>query len=842
MMGAASGAVPHIGGNSGMEHIWLPVLGLMLVLTLAVLLLPVANRLNFPHTVLLAVAGMAIGWLATYAGAVPAGPAGDALLALSNLHITADMVFFVFLPTLVFESALSIDVRRLLDDVGAIIFLAVIGLLISTFAIGLALWWSSPMALVVCLLLGCIVSATDPVAVVALFRELGAPKRLTILVEGESLFNDATAIVLFSILLAMVTGAGELDLLDGAWDFLRVFIGGVLVGFIIARAYTFVIGRLRKLTLVCITLTITLAYLSFLIAEHYLHVSGVMAVVTAGLVVGSTGRTVIPPSGFHALHETWGQLGFWANSIIFVLVGLAIPDLLAAAHSGQILYLAAVIAAAFVARVAVIFALMPLLARFGIGHRVSGAFRTVMVWGGLRGAVSLALALAIVENTAVDAETRQFISVLVTGFVMFTLFVQATTIRSVMAWLGLDQLAPADRALRERAVAQTMLDVSQHVGRAMTAQGLDVAVGHDLRASYDTRADEAEEKAKGIEGLSEEDWVAVGLATTIAQEKHRYFAQFGDGFISAAVLRELLVRTEDISDALRTRGLAGYEGGLERSLAFHRQFYLAMAMQRRFGMSRLLSNALRLRFEMLLAMCAAIREEVTAGEGAVRDMVGAAAGARVVALLKRRLEAATLQLASIRLQYPDYARTVEERQLGRVALSLEERDYEELLEQALISQDVFDDLMGDIEARRRHLEERPPLDLGLEPARLVRQVPFLSHLSDERLAGIAAILRPVLTVPGEKIVSRGEPGDAMYFVSSGSLLVDLGTEHVQLGNGDLFGEIALLAERPRTADVTSLGFCQLLMLHRRDFLPLLEANADLKAHIEAIAKERLTGL
>ena len=522
-----------------MEQIWLPILGLIFILTLAVLLLPAANRLNFPHTVLLAVVGIVLGLLADAATThLPHGILSDAFRSLSSLHITADMVMFVFLPALIFESALSIDVHRLMEDIGPILFLAVIGLLISTFTVGLPLHWATGMGLVVCLLLGSIVSATDPVAVMALFKELGAPKRLNILVEGESLFNDATAIVLYSILVSMVLAGGEANVLGGIWEFLRVFAGGVIVGYVIARIITWIIERLRKLTLVCITLTITLAYLAFIVAEHYLHVSGVMAVVTAGLVVGSIGRTAISPDAFHALHETWGQLGFWAMSVIFVLVGLAVPELLAAIDKGLLIGLIIVILAASVARAAVIYGLIPVVSALRMGQSVNIAFRTVMFWGGLRGAVSLALALAIFENEAIGPEIRQFIAVLVTGFVLFTLLFQATTIRQVMGWLGLDELTPRDQANRDRATEQILTDITIGAAQAIERHDVERDLAESLVEDYRRRVEAANEKVQGIEGMSVADWVTVGLATFVAQEKSNYFDQFGQGFLSVQVLRE----------------------------------------------------------------------------------------------------------------------------------------------------------------------------------------------------------------------------------------------------------------------------------------------------------------
>ena len=769
---------------------------------------------------------------------LPKGILSDAFRSLSSLRITNELVMFVFLPALVFESALSIDVHRLMEDIGSILFLAVVGLLISTVAVGLPLHWATGMGLVVCLLLGSIVSATDPVAVMALFKELGAPKRLTILVEGESLFNDATAIVLFGILVSMVPAGGEANVLGGIWKFLQVFVGGVIVGYVIARIFTWVIERLRSLTLVCITLTITLAYLAFIVAEHYLEVSGVMAVVTAGLVVGSTGRTAIAPDAFHALHETWGQLGFWATSVIFVLVGLAVPKLLAAIDQELLIGLIVVVLAATFARAAFILGLVPVVSALRFGQSVNVAFRTIMVWGGLRGAVSLALALAVLENEAIAPDIRQFVAVLVTGFVLFTLFFQATTIRPVMGWLGLGELTPRDQAIRDRAMAQILSNVTNGAAMAIERHDFEGDAAETLFADYRQRVATANEKVQGIEGMSEADWVTVGLASFVAQEKYKYFDQFGQGFHSVRVLRQLVVIVEDISDALRSRGVDDYHGAVERSLDFDRRFRATMQMQRRTGWSKPLARALSIRFDVLSAMRSAIRDELETGESEIRALVGDAAGDRVLELTRTRLEAVNLNISCIRLQYPEYARAVEKRRLTRVALRLEELDYKQLVHRALISQDIHDDLMKGVAERARKLDVRPRLDLGLEPDKLVRKVHFLAELSADRIRTITGMLKPYLTMPGEQVITKGETGSEMYFISSGSFLAELEHENVPMGSGEFFGEIALLAEVPRTANVRSLGFCQLLVLERRDFMPFLDANPDLKARIEAVAAER----
>ena len=229
------------------EGVWSTVLGLFSLMTIAVLILPLSKKVKIPYTVLLALVGIIIGFLNSLIGGTQTelGIVGELFHSFESFNLTSGVIFFVFLPVLIFEASLAIDVRKLLSDIRPILFLAVVGLFISTFLIGGAVYAVSGMGFVVCLLLGAILSATDPVAVVAIFKDLGAPKRLAILVEGESLFNDATAIVLFTILAAMIAGTAEADLVTGGLTFLKVFIGGIVVGFVMAHLFSWVITKVK---------------------------------------------------------------------------------------------------------------------------------------------------------------------------------------------------------------------------------------------------------------------------------------------------------------------------------------------------------------------------------------------------------------------------------------------------------------------------------------------------------------------------------------------------------------------------------------------------------------------
>ena len=825
-----------------MEHIHLSVsiLGLIGLLTLVSLLLPLAKRLNFPFTVLLAAVGIVLGLIIEIIGEHPGGWIfGNFLTGLEGLGVTSDIILFVFLPTLIFGSALEIDVRRLLDDIAPILVLAVAGLLVSLVVVGYALYGVSDIDLIGCLLLGAIVSATDPVAVVALFRDLGAPKRLAILVEGESLLNDATAIVLFTILSAMVVSGQDADFLSGAGDFVVVFLGGVAVGLVVGFAFCWIIGRMRDLPLVEVTLTLALAYLVFILGEHYLHVSGVMAAVTAALVLGSYGRTQVSPASWHLMEEVWEQLGFWANSLIFVLVGVLVPSILADVGWTEIGILAVLVVVAIGVRAAIIFGFVPMLTAFRLSAPVSAGYRAVMWWGGLRGAVSLALALIVLEAPGIDPEIKSFIGVMVTGFVLFTLFINAPTMRPLIRMFGYDRLSEADVAVRDRALQCALNRINARVRALAEDNQIDEQLANTVENEYGTRVAAVENEIKSLATVTEEDWTYIGLTALVTRERRLYLRGFEDGVVAPKIARNLLAQADNIADAVKVRRVEGYREAYRRALDFPLDFRVAMYAHRHLGIDQLLGRRLADRIEVLLSTRTVLRRLAERDLQRTQTLVGEAAGKALKELLAERMAATQQALEALGLQYPDYSRDLETAFLRRIALRLEGNEYHTMAEEALISQDVYNDLEEDIDARRRQMETRPHLDLGLNPAKLVAKVPFLADEPPEMIREIAALLKPLLVVPGEKVVTRGEAGDAMYFISSGGVEVGLEPEPVTIGSGDFFGELALLTDKPRNADVTALCYCNVLALFRRDFAHLLERDQALRETINRVARERL---
>ena len=447
------------------------------LLGLVALLPAAARRLRLPTTVLLAAVGFALGFATSHTG--PGGdllpdPLLDFLRGFGELTVTADLFLWVFLPILLFEAALALDGRELGEELGPILVLAVLAVLVCTLLGGLAVWWASGQALAACFLVAAIVATTDPSAVVSIFREVGAPRRLTTLVEGESLLNDAAAIALFGLLLTVILYPSRFDPAGAAAAFLLSFAGGALVGAALGRAAGLLIGRLDGGGPAEVTVSLALAYLAYAVSDLYLGVSGVVATVVAGLVLGTSIRGRLGSAEWAGIRAIWGQLGFWASSLVFVLAATLVPDTLAVVRGADLLALAALLAGALLARLVVLEMVLPLVVRLGGRPPIDHRFRLVILWGGLRGAVTLALALAVTENRRVPAEVQHLVSVLATGFVLFTLLVQATTLRPLLRGLRLDRLGPVERLMRERVLELARAELRDRLSAAAIRHGLEL--------------------------------------------------------------------------------------------------------------------------------------------------------------------------------------------------------------------------------------------------------------------------------------------------------------------------------------------------------------------------------
>jgi CPA1 family monovalent cation:H+ antiporter len=503
-------------------HLPAVVLEISAILALAVVLGIVARRVHLPLTVVLVV----VAFIASVAGITPA-------LGELRGETFEQVVVIGFLPALVFAAALGIDLRAFARNLGAILALAVVGFTLSVVLVGVSLHLMLGTALAVAFLFGALISATDPVAVVAIFKKLGVPRRLLTQVEGESLLNDGVAIVLFAILLDAATG-GVVDPAAGVLRFLAVFFGGALIGAVLGIAASLVLPWLD--TLAAVALTLAVAYGSFVLAEEVLDFSGVMATAVAGMTLAGFAPSRASAQVRTAWEETWGAVDYVANALLFVLIGLAIePDALVAEIGPILLAVVVVLAGRAVAVLLVVWGLEK-VARF---PRVGWRNEAVLVWGGLRGGIALALALALPP----ELPERDRIVALTGGVVLATLLLNATTIGHLVHRLGLDEPSPVDVFL----AAVARLSGVRAARERVSALGL--ADAEQIESRLDDAEAEARETLHRLELTpAQEAHVVLGRALHI--ERRTYQDLSDQGLVPPTVTRALLHQVDDEVDDL----------------------------------------------------------------------------------------------------------------------------------------------------------------------------------------------------------------------------------------------------------------------------------------------------
>jgi CPA1 family monovalent cation:H+ antiporter len=383
----------------------LPLAPIGALLLVACIIAMISRRLGLPYIVGLVVAGFLIALL-------PQSP---------DLPLSRDLIFNIFLPPLVFEAALQLEWRRFREELPLTLTLAFLGVAVAAAVVAAGMHWLVGWSWIGAALFGVLIAATDPVSVIAAFREMGAEPRVSMIVESESLLNDGVAAVGFAVLSAIAAG-GSTGIGAVLPSFVWTLAGGVLIGIAVTGAILIIVGRTDDF-LVEITLTAIAAYGSFLIAEHF-HSSGVIAALSAGLITGNLGWTrAISDAGREHVRSAWEFFAFLANSFVFILIGMSeanqpLRDL------GSI-GVGVAIVLVLVSRVVSIY---PLAALFHRSRwRLPAAYQHTLFWGGLRGALALALALAVPPSVPERG------AIIVTAFVVvaFSILVQGLT----MPWL-----------------------------------------------------------------------------------------------------------------------------------------------------------------------------------------------------------------------------------------------------------------------------------------------------------------------------------------------------------------------------------------------------------------------
>ncbi|MFT4601917.1 MAG: NhaP-type Na+/H+ or K+/H+ antiporter [Arenicella sp.] len=669
------------------------------------------SKIGLPYTVILLIIGLGIGLVGRNEYLLyDLSEYGLNFQVVDNAidwaaHLDAHLILYVFLPILIFEAAFAMDVHTFKKSFTNSVLLAVPGILIAIFLTALCIWalvhygfglglWEWPIIL----LFGTVISATDPVAVVAILKELGASKKLGTLIEGESLLNDGTAIVIFNVIFLGILGTGVAGEGPNPFlEFFRVAFGGVAIG----AAFGYIGLRWMRAVfndmLIEITIIVALAFLTFFICESAFAVSGVLGLVTLGLIMAGPGRTKISPEVQHFIHEFWEFTAFTANTLIFLIVGVVIAERTNFTMN-DVYMLLIVYLIIHVVRAIVIAVLYPFMKRAGYG--IGKNHPQAMWWGALRGAIGLALAL-IVESapeSAIPQVIREQFLFLTAGIVTMTLLINATTMKAVASKLGLTAISNSKKYVIETAKDYVFRETVSSID-SMEKDRFFKKVNWEAVGKYLPPAADNE----GVQDLS--NFKEESRRRMLEKEKSAYWSQFKEGLISSGAYNILVSEINEILDSNGERALSD-RGDLDELLDTKNSLKKYGVFKGFF--SKRYVNRLGASFDAAKGFYGAQLQCMTMLKG----MQKAAANdqeSEILIEMEAEIEENNIQaltfLRNFKNQYPNIYRHVSTRQAIRTLLNTEKQKVNELLKAGRITGEEASELVVDIEARMMALSK-----------------------------------------------------------------------------------------------------------------------------------------
>jgi len=811
------------------------------------------RRSPIPYTVTLLIFGLLIGmavrmdffegWGDTFATAVRwAG------------HIDPHLILYVFLPTLIFEAAFAMDVHTFKKSVANAAILAVPGIIVALFltsfiiigikelGIGLPDWsWQ------VALLFGVVISATDPVAVVALLKDLGASKKLGTLIEGESLLNDGTAIVIFLVILGSIKGAspdmGELEAfvfnLHPVLKFAYISFGGILLGLAVGMITIRWVRGVFNDAMVEISAIVTAAYITFFIAEHFLYVSGVLGLVSLGLAAASVGRTRISPEVEHFLHEFWELLAFIANTLIFIIVGVVIAEQ-AVFTGSDFLILLIIYIGIHIVRAIVVTLLFPFMKRTGYGLDKKNA---MVVWyGALRGAIGLALALVVASlDPAVLPEKIQNQFLFFTaGIVILTLVVNAITIKFLIQKLGLTTLAPAKAKMIYNAQAYLRKTAANAIETLKRDRFMNHANWQQVKKYLPPQPEISKDEIGDVETIAEI------RRRILEQEKSSYWYQFKKGLLGPTAVQKL---SEGINMILDAGGLIPLCERKDLEESWKTPGFLK-TLQNQPLLDKLTKHMF---FDRLAVSYDSARGFVEAQEDALklvesmhREVEGGEDGDKTNSLEiieeeinENRIHGLTY-LRNLRKSYPEIYNAISTRQAIRSLLNFEMQTVERLEKKGRLESSEANKMAKAIENRMKRLLQKPPSVKLPKNIKLLKDMEWFEEVEIPMLKKVSASFSSKVYSMGDKLIKLHDSGNAIFVIARGTVKVSVGNEVVAiLGPGNVVGEIAVLTGKSSSATIEAESPVTVLRMKYLKIQRLLNEDKYLKHNLWRIAGRRM---
>jgi CPA1 family monovalent cation:H+ antiporter len=813
---------------------------LVVLLGIAMFVTGICRNLPVPFTVILVLIGMLLGELSqTF----------HFMESLQGFTLSPEIMLFVFLPALIFESGFALDARQMLKDLPPILILAIPAMLMSTFVVGLGIWWALDIKLIVALVFGALISATDPVAVVALFKELGAPNRLNVLVEGESLLNDATAIVAFSILLGIAIEGGGIGWSDADnifLEFLRVFIGGALFGAILGFVACELLYRMQSGIAVILTSSVIIAYASFVIAEHSFHVSGVMAVVGSAIALRRFGVTRFREDTTHSIHEVWEVIALSCNSLLFLLVGLSIST---GALFNQLGPIVIAIALVLSARALSIYSLVPLAVRWFRLPHISLGERHIMWWGGLKGGLAIAVVLSIPS----DLPERQFLFEITLGVVLFTLLVSAPSIRPLMHFLGLSKISRGE-SLEYRNSLHSAEETSTKYLAGLAASKVLPRRAVEPLSDKIHQAFTSELEDDGTDSHEDDEYFAEFRAYRV--ERKSLQSLYKNGVISQYIYLDMNNRLHAVQESLRLgEGRIGTEAGTKEQSLFQRleDSFLAKIREKHW-LAGLLSRYQELRMVQRVQRNLAhilSCDEVIAMLKEQDDLLEETRN-KVISVYNERKKYYRRQLKQMKIYYPEFYPQYVERLTTRSMINSGWNQVKSEFLHDDLGAKGFNLIQDRVKAVLKEIDNSPLVfaDSVGTITELLEDIELFSNMKERDYEFLENNASIVTFLAGDTIIDRFEKGKDFYILVDGTatrwMKDAMNREHFmeEFSKGDFMGESTLLERQKhhshqRSATVRAETPCTLIRISPEPMSTILWRNPLILKEIRQVNEERI---
>nr|ABF60872.1 Na+/H+ antiporter [Populus euphratica] len=728
-----------------------------------------------PYTVALLVVGIALGSL-EYGTSHKLGRIGDGIRLWA--HIDPDLLLAVFLPALLFESSFSMEVHQIKRCMGQMLLLAVPGVLISTCCLGCALKLIFPYnwSWTTSLLLGGLLSATDPVAVVALLKELGASKKLSTIIEGESLMNDGTAIVVYQLFYRMVLGE---SFNSGAIiKFLtQVSLGAVGIGIAFGIASFLWLGFIFNDTVIEIALTLAVSYVTYFTAQEGAAVSGVLAVMTLGMFYAAVARTAFKGDGQQSLHHFWEMVAYIANTLIFILSGVVIAEGVLSSgntfhrHAHTWGYLFLLYAFVLLSRFIVVGVLYPILRYFGYGLEWKEAI--IVIWSGLRGAVALSLSLSVKRTSDssvyLSSDTGTLFVFFTGGIVFLTLIVNGSTTQFILHLLDMDKLS----ATKKRLLNFTKYEMLNKALEAFGDLGEDEELGPvdwPTVKRYIPSLNSLEGSCEHPHGASEADNnldptnlkdIRIRLLNGV---QAAYWGMLDEGRITQTTANILMQSVDEAIDLASHEPLCDWKG-LQSNVHFPNYYKF---LQASIFPQKMVTYFTVERLESACYICAAFLRAHRIARRQLHDFIGdSGIASLVINESNAEGEEARKFLEDVRVTFPQVLRVVKTRQATYSVLN-HLIDYVQNLEKVgLLEEKEMLHLHDAVQTDLKRFLRNPPLVMLPKITDLISVHPLLEALPSIVREPLERSSKEIMKPRGVPLYKEGSKPNGVWLISSG---------------------------------------------------------------------------